>query len=87
MQADRTLLQANSESIQSTSWSKAYLRFLRSKNENVILKIAPLALIGIVPIEILSNLVPIVGELNDVGYVVMLTIVVFRTINQVRKYR
>ena len=70
-----------------SSWSKAYMRFLMSKDESVVLKIAPLALAGVLPFDILSNLIPLVGELDDLGYIIMLTFVVFKTLKQVNKYR
>lgn len=70
-----------------SSWSKAYFRFLRSKDESVVLKIAPLALAGILPLDILSNIIPVVGELDDLGYIILLVAVVFKTLKQVNKYR
>jgi uncharacterized membrane protein YkvA (DUF1232 family) len=69
------------------SWTQAYWSFLRSKNENMALKVAPLALLGILPIDILSNLIPLVGELDDIGYILALAVIIARTSNRVRKYR
>ncbi len=69
------------------SWPKAYLRFLLSKDESVVLKIAPLALAGILPLDILSNIIPFVGELDDLGYIILLVVVAFKTLKQVNKYR
>ncbi len=70
-----------------SSWLKAYAKFLLSKDESVLLKIAPLALAGILPFEILSNLIPLVGELDDLGYVIMLSFVIYKTLKQLNKYR
>ena len=73
--------------IAKISWPKAYLKFLLSKDESVILKIAPLALAGILPLDVLSNLIPLVGELDDLGYIILLAAVVIKTLKQVNKYR
>ena len=71
----------------SSSWAKAYLRFLRSRDESVVLKVAPLALVGVLPIDMLSNLIPFVGEIDDVGFIVILAVVASRTAWRVHKYR
>lgn len=73
--------------VAKSSWLKAYRRFLLSRDESIVLKIAPLALVGILPLDIMSNLIPVVGELDDLGYIILLTVVVFKTVKQVRKYR
>ena len=70
-----------------SSWIKAYLRFLHSRDESVVLKAAPLALVGVLPIEILSNLIPFVGEADDAGYMIVLAVITARTLWRVRKYR
>ena len=68
-------------------WFAAYRRFLLSRNESVVLKLAPLALIGILPPEVLSNLIPGIGLLDDVGYIIALVFVVYKTITRVAAYR
>jgi uncharacterized membrane protein YkvA (DUF1232 family) len=70
-----------------SSWSRAYLRFLISRDESALLKVAPLALVGILPLDVLSNIVPIVGELDDIGYIIALAVIIARTLSRVRKYR
>jgi len=76
------------ESVQpKASWSKAYKRFLLSGHESLLLKVAPLAMIGILPFDIISNLVPVIGELDDIGFIIVLAVVAFRTYERVRKYR
>jgi uncharacterized membrane protein YkvA (DUF1232 family) len=70
-----------------TSWAKAYVRFLLSTNENLLLKVAPLALLGLLPLDILSNLVPVVGEMDDFGFIIALAVVAARTLTRVRRYR
>jgi uncharacterized membrane protein YkvA (DUF1232 family) len=71
----------------SKGWGRAYVRFLLSRDENLLLKIAPLALIGILPVDIISNVVPFVGEIDDIGFVVALLFVAGRTLHRVNKYR
>jgi uncharacterized membrane protein YkvA (DUF1232 family) len=73
--------------VAKNSWPKAYMRFLLSKDESIVLKVAPLALAGILPFDILSNIIPLVGELDDLGYIIMLTVVTYKTLKQVNKYR
>lgn len=90
MQADRSLLpvfKSQSDSSLKASWAKAYLRFLLSRDENAVLKIAPLALIGVLPLDVLSNVVPVIGELDDVWFTIVVTIIAARTIQRVREYR
>lgn len=69
------------------SWGRAYLRFLRSRDENLFLKIAPLILIFGSPEVLISNLLPVVGEALDVGTLGIIALVVYRTARAVRKYR
>jgi hypothetical protein len=68
-------------------WLTAYKRFLFSREESVLLKLAPLALIGILPEEILSNLIPGLGLLDDAGYVVIVAVVLYKTVTRVNRYR
>lgn len=69
------------------TWGAAYRRFLLSRNEPLLLKIAPLALIGILPPELLSNLIPGIGFLDDAGYVVLLIVIAYQTLTHVSRYR
>lgn len=52
-----------------------------------MLKVAPLALIGILPVDVLSNLVPVIGELDDVWFTIVAAVIIARTIQRVRQYR
>jgi hypothetical protein len=70
-----------------SSWSRAYLRFLMSRDESLLLKVAPLALVGLLPVDVLSNIVPLVGELDDLGFIIALAVITGRTVYRVRKYR
>jgi uncharacterized membrane protein YkvA (DUF1232 family) len=65
----------------------AYLRFLLSRDESMVLKIAPLALVGVLPVDLLSNIVPVVGELDDLSYLIAIAVIAIRTVQRVRKYR
>lgn len=70
----------------SRSWGGAYLSFLRSRDENLILKIAPLLLVIGSPELILSNLLPFVGEALDIGTFGLTVLVAVLTLRAVRKY-
>ena len=70
-----------------SSWTRAYLRFLVSRDESALLKIAPLALAGLLPVDVLSNIVPVVGELDDIGFFIAFIVVVVRTLHRVNRYR
>ena len=69
------------------SWLAAYGAFLLSRDESLILKVAPLALVAGSPELIASNLVPVVGELLDVGGIALASVVVLRTLAAIQKYR
>lgn len=69
------------------SWPRAYASFLLSRNENLALKLAPLALLAGSPELLASNLLPIVGEVLDIGGASMTLLVIFRTLSAVKKYR
>ena len=68
------------------SWPVAYVAFLMSPRESLVLKIAPLALIFGFPEVIASNFIPFIGEISDLGELVLAAIVIIRTISVVRKY-
>jgi uncharacterized membrane protein YkvA (DUF1232 family) len=82
-----TLVKPTYMNTTGSSWIRAYLRFLGSRDESVMLKAAPLALMGVLPIDIVSNLIPFVGEVDDLGIIVIFAVVVSRTVWRVRKYR
>jgi uncharacterized membrane protein YkvA (DUF1232 family) len=69
------------------SWTKAYIRFLRSPEESLLLKIAPLVILGILPVDLLSNILPLVGLVDDVGLSGLSIVTIIRTIWKVNKYR
>ncbi|MDL2341950.1 MAG: hypothetical protein QFB87_02650 [Patescibacteria group bacterium] len=69
------------------TWMQAYQAFLFSRDESLLLKIAPLALLAGSPEIIASNLIPVVGEVADIGGVTLATVVAIRTVHAVRKYR
>lgn len=69
------------------SWLSAYQAFLRDKDESFILKIAPLILLMGAPEILVSNLLPGIGEVLDLGSVSVATIVALRTLMAVRKHR
>ncbi len=69
------------------SWLSAYKAFLLSQDESLILKIAPLALLAGSPELIASNLIPVVGEVLDVGGIALTSVVALRTLAAVQKYR
>lgn len=71
----------------ASTWGKAYKAFLLSHNENLVLKIAPLLILIGTPEILASNLIPIVGELADVGDFSLLLLVVVRTFQAVQKYK
>lgn len=68
------------------SWLQAYMVFLLSRKESLILKVAPLVLILGAPEVIASNFLPVVGEVSDVTEVVLWVIVLLRTISAVSRY-
>lgn len=68
-------------------WFHAYLRFLTSKDESFVLKVAPLALMGVMPIDVISNIIPGIGLLDDAGYMVIAVAVLFKTLARVNFYR
>lgn len=68
-------------------WLGAYRRFLLSRRENLLLKVAPLALVGVLPPELLSNLIPGIGLLDDLGYLILAAFVIYKTVSRVNAYR
>lgn len=79
----KTMTQSSS----AHSWFQAYLTFLKSRDENLILKAAPVLLIVGSPEVLVSNLLPFVGETLDIGTFGLTALVLYRTFRAVRKYR
>lgn len=73
--------------ISKKSYFAAYRSFLFDKDELLFLKIAPLLLIIGSPEIVLSNLIPVVGELLDVGGLTVTMIVVFKTLQGIKRHR
>jgi hypothetical protein len=72
---------------EKSSWMKAYKAFLFSRDESLILKIAPIALLIGSPEIIASNLLPVIGEVADVGGLGLAFLVAVKTFTAVQKYR
>lgn len=71
----------------TSGWFRAYIRFLTSKDESFVLKVAPLALMGVMPIDVISNIIPGIGLLDDAGYMVIAVAVLFKTLARVNYHR
>jgi hypothetical protein len=69
------------------SWPQAYLAFLLNPKERMVLKVAPLALMLGLPEVIASSFLPVVGELTDVGEIVLWAIVIYRTVLAVSRHK
>lgn len=69
------------------TWPAAYKAFLLNRDESLALKLAPLALLAGSPELIASNLIPVVGEVLDLGGLTLVSVVALRTFSAVRKYR
>ena len=69
------------------TWLAAYKSFLVSKDESLLLKVAPLVILAGSPEIIASNLIPFVGEVLDLGGFALSGIVALRTLAAVQKYR
>jgi hypothetical protein len=75
------------DSTSTLSWPQAYKAFLLDKDESILLKVAPLAVVLGAPEIIVSNVIPIFGEFIDVGGITLTSIMAFRTYLAVRKHR
>ncbi len=80
-------LSTRSQTTTKRSWPEAYKAFLLSRDESFILKIAPIALVFGSPEILASNLIPIIGEIADIGGLGLATVVTIRTLSAVQKYR
>jgi hypothetical protein len=88
MQYQITTLPAHhAQGTHQRSWLSAYGKFLLSSQESLILKIAPLAFLIGAPELIASEFLPIIGEISDIGAIVVAAIVVVRTMRAVSRYR
>jgi hypothetical protein len=86
MQSEMIPTTSNNNSPTRRGWARAYLKFLVSPQESFVLKVAPLALVLGTPEVIVSNFLPVVGELTDVGELILWGMVIFRTARAVRRY-
>lgn len=71
----------------SRSWGQAYKAFLLSPDESFLLKIAPIAIALGAPELIAATIIPVIGELTDLGGFGLTALVVIRTLVAVNKYR
>ena len=69
------------------SWPQAYKAFLTNRDESLYLKIAPIMLLIGSPEIIASNILPVIGEIADVGGLTLAIVVALRTYHVVSKYR
>lgn len=74
-------------SSQTKGWLQAYKLFLMDRDESFVLKVAPLIILFGSPEVILSNLLPIIGEVVDIGALSITGLVIFKTYLAVRKHR
>ena len=90
MQSQITPISPGERAAQDTPkrpWLSAYGKFLLSPEESLILKIAPLAFFIGAPELIATEFLPIIGEVSDVGVLILIVIVAVRTIRAVQRYR
>ena len=76
-----------SSSVTNRSWPSAYAAFLRNRHESFFLKVAPIALLVGSPEIIASNILPVIGEVADVGGITLAALVAVRTYSAVKRYR
>lgn len=81
------IIQSHSTEDELAGWLRAYLRFLASREESFVLKVAPLALVGALPIDVVANLIPGIDILDDAGYMIILIVVLYKTLTRVNYYR
>ena len=80
-----TTTQSQTQRAQRT-WAQAYVAFLLSPKESLMLKIAPVALLLGAPEVIASNFLPIIGEMSDLGELLLWIIVIGRTVSAVQRH-
>lgn len=68
-------------------WMKGYGRFLTDRHESALLKLAPLAMAAGFGEVVASNLLPVVGEVEDVGAVAVAALVAVKTFSAIRRHR
>lgn len=70
------------------SWPAAYLEFIKNPRENRVLKMMPLALVGIIPLSVIDDfLIPFIGVADDLPTSVLVLVVLFLTWRRVKIYR
>jgi len=69
------------------TWLQAYLAFLFSPKENLILKLAPLAILFGAPELVVDSFLPVIGEVSDLTALILTIIVVGKTLAAVHRYR
>ena len=74
-------------SLPKRPWLQAYARFLLSPEESLLLKLAPLAFLIGAPELVASEFLPVIGEISDLGVIVIAAIVAIRTVRAVHRYR
>ncbi len=65
----------------------AYMLFLQSRTESRLLRFAPFILLGYLPIDIVDEVIPFFGFLDDIPYIILWPIVIVLTWRRVQRYR
>lgn len=73
--------------VEHRSWPQAYKAFLTNRHESFYLKVAPIVLLVGSPEIIASNILPVIGEIADVGGVTLAVVVAARTYHAVKQYK
>lgn len=80
----RPITQSN---VDTRTWPQAYKAFLMDRHESFFLKIAPIALLVGSPEIIASNILPVIGEVADIGGLTLAAVVAVRTYHAVKRYK
>lgn len=83
----QTQIQTGTVDSKRRPWLAAYRQFLFSREENFVLKVAPIALLLGSPELVVGSFLPVVGEVSDLTAAILWVIVIARTMQAVRKYR
>lgn len=82
------IIPPNRKPVIQRGWVLAYLEFLRSPHENRVLKMMPLALIGVIPLSILDDvLLPGLGLIDNVPTWLLTVGVLTVTAYKANRYR
>ncbi len=73
--------------VSNRSWPRAYKAFLCDRHQSLLLKIAPIAILVGSPEIVASNVLPVIGEIADIGGLTLASVVAIRTYNAVKRYR